>query len=158
MPKFLLEMTLQKQGKVVGSAGTKAKNNKGALDFGHGTECHSFDYAVKSQFDADSGQLSGKRQHKPIVLVRDIDEASPRYLQALATNEVFTSATLSFNRVGQDGKPTAVRTIELTNGTIAKIRPAPHVGGKSCHEITLNYEDLKVDGVLGRLIPLSMLG
>jgi type VI secretion system Hcp family effector len=158
MSKFLLEMTFQKQGKVVGNVGTKPKNNKGSLDFGHGTECHSFTYAVKSQFDAGSGQLSGKRQHKPIVIVREFDEASPLYLQALATNEVFTSATLSFNRVGQDGKPSVVRTIELTNGTIAQIRPAPHFGGKSCQEITLNYEDWKVDGVLGRLIPLSMMG
>jgi type VI secretion system secreted protein Hcp len=156
MSKFLLEMTFQKQGKVVGSS--KPGNNKGGLDFGHAMNCHSFEFAVKSQFDAGTGQLSGRRVHKPIVLVREIDDASPRYLQALATNEVFTSATLSFNRVGQDGKPTVVRTIELTNGTIAQIQPAPHVGGKSCQEITLNYEDLKVDGVLGRLIPLSMMG
>jgi hypothetical protein len=77
MSKFLLEMTFQKQGKVVGSAGTKPKNNKGTLDFGHATNCHSFDFAVKSQFDSCSGLLSGKRQPKPIVLVREIDEASP---------------------------------------------------------------------------------
>jgi hypothetical protein len=82
--KFLLTMTLTKQGHVIGSSTKK----EGDLDFSKGMMCHAFTYEVTAQFDAGSGSVVGKRQHspittgprrhhKPITIRREFDAASP---------------------------------------------------------------------------------
>jgi type VI secretion system secreted protein Hcp len=152
--KFLLELEFKTQGKITGSS-TKSK---GSLDTSDGIECHSFNYAVLSQRDAASGLPSGKRTHKPIVIVREVDEASPLLWQALCTNEAFQTAHLSFAKPSGGGKETIHQTITLTNGTISKIEYAPPLLGKKRQAITFSYQELAVNGVKGLLIPLSLMG
>ena len=41
------------------------------------------------------------------------------------------------------------QTIVLTNGAIASIRPSGIHNGKKCQELTLTYEEMKIDGALG---------
>jgi hypothetical protein len=41
------------------------------------------------------------------------------------------------------------QTIELTNGAIVHIRPAGVRNGKNCQELTLTYEEMKINGALG---------
>ena len=53
------------------------------------------------QDNLGSGQETGRRQHEPITIVREVDEASPLIWQALCTNESYVSATLSFARPDQ---------------------------------------------------------
>ena len=82
-----------------------------------------------------------------------------RFTKALAspgTNEVFRAATLQFNCANSDGKPSDVRTIELTNGKIADIKPSKDSSGKRCEDVTLVYEGLLVNGIPDGIIPYSM--
>jgi type VI secretion system secreted protein Hcp len=153
--KFLLELEFKTQGKITGSS-TK---NKGSLDYSDGLECHSFNYAVISPRDAASGLPSGKRTHKPIVITREVDEASPLLWQALCTNEAFQLAKLSFvEPSGGGGKETIHQTVTLTNGTISKIEYAPPLLGKKRQAITFSYQELAVNGVKGVPIPISLMG
>jgi type VI secretion system secreted protein Hcp len=152
--KFLLSLQLKTQGKIKGSI-TK---HKGTSDDSDGIECHGFNYEVISPRDAASGLPSGKRTHKPIVIVREVDEPSPLLWQALCTNEGFQSATLSFFRPSAGGKETVYYTVTLTNGTISKIEYAPPFKGKKRQAITFQYEELAVNGAKGVLIPLSLMG
>ena len=43
-------------------------------------------HAVETPIDPATGQASGRRQHRPIVVTKRIDQASPRLLEALVTN------------------------------------------------------------------------
>jgi type VI secretion system secreted protein Hcp len=128
------------------------------LDTSDGIEYHSFNLGVISPRDAASGLPSGKRTHKPIVIVREVDEASPLLWQALCTNEGFQSAKLSFLRPSASGKETVYHTIVLTNGAISKIEYAPPFKGKKRQAITFSYGELAVNGARGVLIPVSLMG
>ncbi|MGA2216818.1 MAG: type VI secretion system tube protein Hcp [Terracidiphilus sp.] len=161
--QFLLEIKLQTQGKIKGSS-TKGHGN---VNNSKGILCHSFSYGVETPYDAASGLPTGKRQHKPISIVREVDSASPLLLHACATNEGFTTATLSFFKPGKSGKETVYQTIELTNGAITGVRLAsPRLGknresttpGKKLESITLNYEELTVNGLKGGIVPNSLIG
>jgi len=150
MPKtddkvFLLELELKTQGKIRGSS-TKKQGGSGSST---GLLCHGWNYAVVSQFDAGSGQLVGRRTHNPITIVREVNSASPLLWSALCSNEGFKTATLSFARPSAAGKPSVAQTIELTNGAIVHIRPAGVRNGKNCQELTLTYEEMKINGALG---------
>jgi type VI secretion system secreted protein Hcp len=140
---FLMTLSLKTQGNIKGSSTRK----EGALDFSKGLECHEFNYGVKAQSDLGFGTLTGKRTHHPITIVREVDSASPLLWQALCTNEVLTSATLSFNRP-PGGKLTVFHTIELTNATIIDIKLTTDSSGKKWHTITLAYEGMMGDGAI----------
>ncbi len=150
--KFLMTIKLTTQGSIKGSSTRK----DGDLDFSKGMECHAFNYGVVTPFDSSSGNLAGKRKHDPITITREVDSASPKLLQALVTNEVFTAARLEFTRVGSDGKPLDVHSIELTNGRIAGIRPSKDATGKRCEDVTLVYDRLLVNGIPDGIIPYSI--
>jgi type VI secretion system Hcp family effector len=149
MAKFLLTMTLAKQGKIKGSS-TRTEGN---LKYSDGMECQGFSYSPMTQIDPNSGISSGKRKHSPIVIRREVDAASPKLLQALVTNEVFTTATLSFSRLNPNGKPVAAHKIELINGTISNIKQAADSRGKWSQDVTLTFEELVVDGMPNGVIP-----
>jgi type VI secretion system secreted protein Hcp len=56
----------------------------------------AFDYGLVSPRDPATGQASGKRQHKPVVITREWGTSMPQFLAAVATNEVLTKLTMEF--------------------------------------------------------------
>jgi type VI secretion system secreted protein Hcp len=71
-------------------------------------------HEIVSPRDSASGQATGKRQHKPITIIKEWGPSTPMLLQALTTNESLTSVLIGLLR---DGKPIA--TIKLTNASVA---------------------------------------
>ena len=134
-----LMLTGTKQGTIKGST-AKGKRSDAI-------EISDFSFGIESPRDEHSGLPTGQRQHKPVVIVREVDEASPLLFQALCTNESFTSASLSFARPSSGGKLSVFNTIELTNATISEIGHAQNRGGKRCERIILKYEQLLVNGL-----------
>ncbi len=151
---FLMTMKLSKQGEITGSSTHK----DGGSNFEKGMMCHAFNYAVKSQFDASSGQATGRRTHTPISIVKEVDNASPLLWSALCSNEAFTTATLSFAKPSTGVSSFTPRKIELRNGAITGIRHGGIRNGKKCEELTLKYEDILIDGRPGAMIHPSLLG
>ena len=147
--QFLLTMKLKTQGAIKGASVKK----QGPLDFSKGMQCHAFNYAVASHYDAGSGQLVGRRQHNPIRIVKEVDSASPLLWQALCSNEGFTTATLQFAKPGPSGKPAVKYTIELTNGLISEIRRARDASGKPCEHVSLTFEKMTVNGLAHGIVP-----
>jgi type VI secretion system secreted protein Hcp len=134
-----LKLTGTKQGAIKGS-GTKRKG-------WDGIEISGFSFGVESPRDEHSGLPTGQRQHKPIVVVREVDEASPLLFQALCNNEVFTEALIEFDQVGGGGKHGPIRTIELKNGKIYSITHSPNHRGKRSERISFDYEQVLVNGL-----------
>jgi type VI secretion system secreted protein Hcp len=134
-----LKLTGTKQGTIKGS-GAKGKRSDAI-------EISEFSFGIEAPRDPQSGLPTGKRQHKPIVVVREVDEASPLLFQALCNNEVFTTALIEFDQVGGGGKHGSIRTIELKNGKIYSITHSPNHHGKRSERISFDYEQALVNGL-----------
>ncbi len=82
----------------------------------------SFDMEVVSPRDVATGQASGKRQWRPVKVVKEWGAASPQALLACSTNEVLKSVTVEFTKTNANGQEYVYQTLKLTNGTISNIR------------------------------------
>lgn len=69
--------------------------------------------------DPATGQVSGKRQHKPLTFTKQWGAASPQIFQAAVTNEVLKSVNFEFTSVAASGVETPMFTISLTNASIS---------------------------------------
>ena len=132
---FLLEMKLKTQGVVVGDSVAKI----GTLDMSKGMMCHAFQYEVKSQFDAGSGNLVGRRVHTPITIVREVDKASPLLWSALCSNETYVTAKMSFVRPDNAGKLALYHSLTLETGAIVRYH--------TFHGILPNSNESSVDQI-----------
>jgi type VI secretion system secreted protein Hcp len=158
---FYLDLKGKTQGSIKGHSTKNGKGNSSSK----GVVCHGFNYAIQTPHDAASGLPTGKRQHNSIVITKEVDSASPLIYHALATNETFPSAKLSFVRPDSNGKEVVFKTVELTNATISKIgyavpRQSGHRESTSSRSesITFKFEELAVDGAKNGAIPHSLLG
>ncbi|HEY3816630.1 MAG TPA: type VI secretion system tube protein TssD [Polyangiaceae bacterium] len=130
-------MKLKTQGDAIGDSTAK----HGALDFSKGMMCHAFTYEVASQYDAGSAQLVGRRVHKCVTIVREVDKASPLLFAALCSNETFTQAKLSFVRPDNAGKLALYHSILLETGAVVRYRTFHGIregGGDSIEQVHTN--------------------
>jgi type VI secretion system secreted protein Hcp len=111
----------QKQGDIKG--GVTQKGREGSI------LVHAFSNQVISPGDATTGRPTGKRQHQPLVILKEIDRSSPQLWSALVNNENITGWQLRFWAAGLAGGAGAgggvekqIYTIELTNASIASMR------------------------------------
>ena len=81
----------------------------------------AFEYSVSSPRDSATGQASGKRQHKPVRIVKEWGAATPQIFTACVTNETLTEVNIEFFKTSADGKESVYQTIKLTNATVEKI-------------------------------------
>jgi type VI secretion system secreted protein Hcp len=145
-------MTIQgtKQGKFMGESLRK-----------HGfIPILSFNYSVSSPRDASSGQASGKRQHKPLSVVKELGASSPQFFRALTANEVLTSVVISCVEPSPDGSSHDCQTIKLKNARVSDVRGYPGPGpstGQALQEVTFAFEELEVDGATAARIPPTHL-
>jgi type VI secretion system secreted protein Hcp len=102
---------------------------------------------VKSQYDQGLGQLTGKRQHSPLVIIKQTDSASPLLLSAHWSQEVLQSVVINLV-----GRPTSGQgekvyyTINLTNAQISKVSryiPPPKPHGHAPSRISHNIYELE---------------
>jgi type VI secretion system secreted protein Hcp len=105
----------------------------------------SYSHEIVSPRDAASGQATGKRQHKPMVIIKEVDKATPQLYAALANNEVLTDVTLTFYRpsmkaAGAGGVQWF--TIKLTNASIAGMKSRVDDKGQVLEELSLVYQKI----------------
>jgi type VI secretion system secreted protein Hcp len=112
---------------------------------------------IESPRDAATGLASGKRQHKSIVIRKQVDAASPQLYRAATSHELLKQVVIEFVRPDAQGKEESYQTITLTDGNLAgykRIGPA----GKSARgkqekeeeEISITYEKIEVKDKLGK--------
>lgn len=86
-------------------------------------EVISFGYNVISPRDAASGLPTGRRQHRPIRILKNIDKSSPLLFSTLVNNDVLNNVTIRFYRPSRTGQEEQFYTVSLTNASIAGIMP-----------------------------------
>lgn len=109
-----LRMKGQKTGDVKG--GVKQKGREGSI------AVVALSHEIVSPRDPASGMATGKRTHKPIVITKELDQATPVLYTMLATNENITDWVLQYFTPDPRGTETQNFTIHLTNASIDDIR------------------------------------
>jgi type VI secretion system secreted protein Hcp len=80
-----------------------------------------FEHEVTSPRDAASGLPTGKRQHKPVRIVKAIDKSSPLLYRAITSNENLPTVEFRFHRQSDKGSGIYYR-VTLTNASVAAVR------------------------------------
>ncbi len=109
-----LKLEGEKHGEVKGSVTQKGRENK-IMVIG-------FNHEVVSPRDAASGLPTGKRQHKPITITKEIDKSTPLLFSILVHNENIKTWKLECWQPSATGAEKQHYTIELLNANIAAIR------------------------------------
>jgi type VI secretion system secreted protein Hcp len=114
-----LKLTGKKQGDITGSVTQKGREGKIMVI--------AVNHEVASPGDAGSGQATGKRQHKPFVITKELDKSTPLLFNALINNEVIVTWELQFftsQAKGGAGSGTETNhyTVRLTNANITDIK------------------------------------
>lgn len=113
-----LRLKGQKQGDIKGSVTQKGR--EGTI------KVLAVDHEIVSPRDAASGLPTGKRQHKPFVIVKELDKSTPLLYNVLVNNENITEFTLQYWRPSTGatgiGAETQAFTVRLTNANIAGIK------------------------------------
>jgi type VI secretion system secreted protein Hcp len=137
----------QKQGTIIGSVTQKGHENTILI--------HSFSHEIDSPRDPASGLPTGKRMHKPVFFLKEVDKSSPLLWTALVNNENLTSVQIQFWAPGVAAAGAAatekqVYTVTLTNASIASmLQSMPSNVDPSTaklplqEEITLTYQKIQ---------------
>ena len=108
-----LKLKAQTQGEIRGGVTQKGRESS-ILVF-------ALWHEIVSPRDPVSGRATGKRHHKPLVISKDVDRASPLLYAALAHNELITEWKLQFWRPSPTGQEQQHFTLELFAATVSSI-------------------------------------
>jgi len=109
-----LKLEGETQGEIKGSV-TQAGREDSIMVIG-------FSHEVESPRDAASGMPTGKRQHKPLIITKEIDKATPLLQNVLVRNEQIPKWELQFWQPSPSGQENQFYTIKLENASVSCIR------------------------------------
>ncbi|OOG77491.1 type VI secretion system tube protein TssD [Algoriphagus sp. A40] len=93
-------------------------------------EIIAYNHEIQSPYDSSSGMATGKRQHQPLIVWKEIDQSTISLFQALIDNELLTTVELKnfsqnkLGTVGGAGKEVLSYSITLTNARMVGIKSA----------------------------------
>jgi type VI secretion system secreted protein Hcp len=109
-----LKIKGDKHGEIKGSATQQGRENSIVVI--------ATSHEIVAPRDAANGQPTGKQQHKPFVITKEVDRASPVLYAMLTTNEKCKSWRLEYWQPSATGKEVQHFTVELVGANIAGIR------------------------------------
>jgi type VI secretion system secreted protein Hcp len=109
---------------------------------------------ITSPFDTATGHVTGKRQHKPITIIKELDASSPQFFKAAVNNETLRTVTCTFYRgfhsgTGTGGNARQYFQIVLTDATIIDYRDTGDGVNGAAHgdereRISLTYQKIDI--------------
>ena len=93
---------------------------------------------IVSPRDSASGLPTGKRMHKPFVITKELDKASPLLLRAFQTKERIPEATFTLFRPAGNGQVEVYMKYTLTDCFISSYSVG-HQGPHPMESLTLNF-------------------
>jgi len=130
-----------KQGTFQGDPATRGSTTQIAV--------YTLTQDLKVPFDAGTGLSTGKRQHSPLTIVKELDKSSPQFFEAAVTNEVLKSVTCSLYRNSANGQTRPYFKILLTNATIVEIKDSGNgvngaAQGDERERISFSYQKIEL--------------
>ena len=83
---------------------------------------YAVDHTVEIPTDTHTGLATGQRIHKPLVITKHKDVATPLLFQACCTGEQITEFQLDFYKINDQGQEENYFTIKLENAVIIKMQ------------------------------------
>jgi type VI secretion system secreted protein Hcp len=120
-------------------------------------ECTHFESEAMTAREVQSGLATGRRQHKPITIIKAIDKATPLLSKALCKNSKL-EGEFKFYRPNPSGDGTTQQffTVKITNGRVASqkiinewTRPGDPHAAPPHEEVAFVFQDITwtfVDG------------
>ncbi len=114
-------------------------------------ECASFKYSLTTPRKEATGKLTGKRQHRPVEIIKRVDNSTPLLLRALCQNQPVTRAKFRFFRPnpGGSGAEEHFFTVLLEHGYVASVSQLSEdgiMGGEAAppmmEEIAFVFQDI----------------
>jgi type VI secretion system secreted protein Hcp len=130
-----LKLEGERQGKIKG--GVKDPGREGAI------KVIGMSHELVSPRDPASGLPTGKRQHKPFVITKQLDRSSPLLYAAWSSNELIKSFVLDVYLPGAKGAETRAYTVTLTNASIASIQLVTDADGNPRHVVSFTYQKIE---------------
>jgi type VI secretion system Hcp family effector len=94
------------------------KRVEGDLKFADGVEVWAHTTGVLTPTDPSRLVVTGRATHTPFSVWTPTSSATPKFFQASANGEVFSSITLTYNQISTAGKPVKWYQWSLTNAII----------------------------------------
>lgn len=135
-----LKLKGQKTGDIKGSVTQKGRENS--------IRIIEFTHEVVSPRDPASGLPTGKRQHKPIVITKELDRSTPLLYNVLVNHENLPTFELDVYLPRPAGVEVKAYTIKLTNASIAAIKVVEREG-KLHEEISFTYQKIEWNWIDG---------
>lgn len=82
-----------------------------------------YSYGVNAPYDPATGIPDGGRQHRPVRILKEVDQASPLLFNAMAGNETLTQVYIEFYQPGSSGAEEFFYSVLLTNAHVVSISP-----------------------------------
>jgi type VI secretion system secreted protein Hcp len=144
--------------KFEGTTGGHSSGSSVRHNWKDGTLVHALDYPVMAPRDVSTGQASGKRQWKPVVITTEWGASSPSLFQAALAGESMSAVPIHFVNVGNNGSEPS-HTIELVNAKVVSIEllPPKKHGGKHGGKITLACQAILHNGVEVPTFPIHLV-
>jgi|JI9StandDraft_2_1071091.scaffolds.fasta_scaffold336705_2 type VI secretion system secreted protein Hcp len=130
-----LRLTGQKQGKINGSVTQKGHENSIMVI--------AVSHEIVSPRDPASGLPTGKRQHKPFVITKELDKSTPILYNALVNNENLPNFDLTVLQPGPKGSAPKAYTVRLMNANIASIKALVGEDGKVIEQVAFTYQKIE---------------
>jgi len=109
-----MKLTGETQGELKGSV-TQAGREDSIMVIG-------WNHGVRSPRDVGSGQATGKRQHLPLTITKELDKSTPLLMNVMVNNENVTGWELRCWRPSATGVEEQHYTVEMVNATVSEIR------------------------------------
>jgi len=108
-----LSIVAQKQGPIRGSVTQRGREGKSLVIAAM--------HQIVCPRDPASGMPTGKRAHKPLIVLKELDRATPLLFSVLCTNENLSSVEIQFWQPSPLGVEKQHYTVRLVNANIASI-------------------------------------
>jgi len=113
-----MTLTGKKQGKIEGSCDLKGREGSMLVQ--------QFEHDISLPVETQGGQPIGQRVHKPLIIHKYYDKATPKLYKALATGERFSELEIKWYRINPNGDEEHYFTHKLEDATIVSIKPYMH--------------------------------
>jgi len=132
---MFLDLTLKRAGKVKGEAvAAEHKDDITVLGFGWG---------VAAPSDAVTGQASGRRSHRNLVVLKTLDTASTALMTAVAVNDEVRKARLCLRKAG--GEQLDYCTLTLEKARLVSYDVDVDAGGKPVEKVAFSFQKIEVE-------------
>jgi len=155
--EFYVSIEGQKQGKFKGESPRDAHKAK--------LPGVRFSYECVSPRDANTGQASGKRQHRPVTFTKEWGAASPQIFQALVTNEVLKTVLFEFVHTTPEGTEEVYHTVKLTNATVSGLQQfvgQSEEGSKGelyatreLETVSMTFQKIEIENKVGKTVAMD---